>query len=300
MGSLDTMLAQLQQVSQPTAAPTAAPNTAALMAEMQDLNGKIGPLMARMQTALQGNATPAEIAAIRAELDTVNGAHESADGGNGPCSQRWRTGRRHCCDARHAAAMSATTGTSSDLQQVEQLLLQAQTMLQQIKGQGSAAGASMAGMPATTAGAMPMATPDPSMSGMGMMGMMGMMDMMPMGGSSSMSSSGGSMPSMPASAPMAGMPMDDMAMDDMAMMSMMDNMMTMLDTMTMMMDMGMGGSGAMSPSSMSGSGSMAMPTDTPMPMMDDMDMPMGGSSMSGSGSMAMPTPTPMPMMDMDM
>lgn len=165
MGSLDTMLTQLQQVSPPAAAPTAvpaaAPNTAALMAEMQDLNGKIGPLMARMQTALQGNATPAEIAAIRAELDTVNGRMnqlmaEMARARSGSTQAGAASMPGMPAASTSMPAMGANTGTSSDLQQVEQLLLQAQAMLQQIKGQSGAAS-----MPATTAGAMPMATPTP-------------------------------------------------------------------------------------------------------------------------------------------
>lgn len=144
------------------------------MAEMQALNTRMGPLMVRLQTALQGTASPDDVAAIRAEMDAVN---TRLDQLMAAMAGARNAGAQPPAPVAPTAMPGMSSYTTPDLQRVERLLTEVQSMLLQIQGQGTPAASSMPGMNMSPSGAMATATPDPSMSGMGMMGMMDMMGM---------------------------------------------------------------------------------------------------------------------------
>ncbi len=235
MQSLQGMMGQLDQQGtnmMPTAAPAVAQTVdlQPYMAELQDINLTMLPLMQRIQADLQGNPSAEELASVRAQVAQIQermlnlmNQLQAARSGN-PVAAAPAPTMEAMPGMGNMPGMVPVQptavwqpGPAQAMDQLDQLMLHMQTMLEQVQSQQQA-------------GTMP-SPPGQMDSMMAMMDdMMAKMDNM-MGGMAPQSNSMNGM-NMATPTPMAGMSNSGASMGG----GMMDNMMMMMDNMMMMMD----------------------------------------------------------------
>jgi hypothetical protein len=251
MQSLQGMMGQLEQQSAnplPTATPVVAQtiNLQPYMAELQDINQTMIPLLQRIQADLQGKPSAEELANVRAQVAQIQGRMMNL-------MNQLQAARNGTVAAAPAPTVDALPGMGNmsgtgmmqpagvgpmnqteAMNRLDALMQQMQHMLHQMQSQQQAGNLPAGGMNGGNMSSQP-GQMDNMMTMMD--NMMSMMDNM-MGGMSNQSGPMNGM-NMATPTPMAGMSSSNSPSSSMmdGMMMMMDNMMQMMDNMMAMPDM---------------------------------------------------------------